>query len=135
MTRVSSRPLSHDAQKKLLSEFAQIIARTNKQSAGPFMDALLSSSEQIMLAKRIGIIVLLHKKVPAYQIVKKLHVSSQTVFRIHTTYQKGTYASITKYFDMNKKDWIRFLDALEIVLYGVLPSRVGMGRYKYTNRL
>ena len=134
MTRISSKPLSRDAQEKLFAEFAQIIARTNKQTAGPFMESLLSSSEQIMFAKRIGIIVLLHKMVPAYQIAKRLHVSSQTVFRIHTNYRSGEYTPITKYFDMNKREWIRFIDVLEIMLYGVLPSRVGMGRYRHINK-
>ncbi len=135
MTRVSSNPLSFDAQKKLFSEFTQIIGRTTKKSAGPFLGALLTASEQIMLAKRIGIILLLHKKVPAYQIAKQLHVSSQTIFRIHTDYRKGAYTPITKYFDIHKHEWKGFLDVLETVLFGVLPPRVGMGRYKNTNKL
>lgn len=134
MTRVSSKPLSPDAEAKLFAEFSQVIARTNKKSAGPFMGALLTKTEQIMLAKRIGIIMLLHKNVPAHQIAKRLHVSSQTVSRIRVVYRKGRYDPITQYFDMNKQEWSRYLRALEIVLYGVFPSRTGFGRYKYLNK-
>ncbi len=84
-----------------------------------------------MLAKRIGVIVLLHRNVPANQIAKHLNMSSQTLFRMQRAYEKGTYVSITKYFDMNKREWTRFLKVLEFVLFDIFPPRVGLGRYKF----
>ena len=131
MTRVSSHALKKDAQEKLFNELARYIGKADINHASSFLQTLLTQNEQIMLAKRIGVIVLLHNNVSTYQIMKKLHMSSSTIIRMHQAYRKGEYASVTKLFSSNKKDWDRFLNVLEIVLYGALPSRVGMGRYRH----
>lgn len=134
MTRISARPLKAQTEKKLFSELAQIIARADKKNAEPFLQALLTPTEQIMIAKRIGVLLLLHTKVPTYQIVRKLHMSSQTVVRMRTLYKKGAYDSILKFFTKHRRDLKRFVDILEIVLYGGFPSRVGLGRYTFLQK-
>ena len=125
MPQVSSRKLKKDAQEKLFSEFALYIVKANHKNASAFLQTLLTPTEQIMLAKRIGVIVLLHNNVSTYQIMQKLHMSSATVVRMHKAYSKGNYDPVTKLFAMNKKDWIRFLETLEVVLRVGMPRRVG----------
>ena len=125
MTRVSSHALKQDAQEKLFSELAHIIAKAERKNASAFLQTLLTPTEQIMLAKRIGVIALLHNGVSTYQIVQKLHMSSATIVRMHHEYEKGGYDPVTKLLGRNKKDWIRIMKILEVVLRGGLPPRVG----------
>ena len=125
MTRVSSRALKEDAQDKLFSELARIIAKAERKIASAFLQTLLTPTEQVMLAKRIGVIALLHNGVSTYQIMQKLNMSSSTIIRMHHEYEKGGYDPVTKLLGMNKKDWIRIMKILEVVLRGGLPPRVG----------
>ncbi len=125
MPQVSSHTLNQDAQEKLFKELAHYIGKANNRNASAFLRTLLTPTEQTMLAKRIGVIVLLHNGVSTYQIMHKLHISSSTVIRMHKEYTAGSYDAITKLFAMNKKDWIRFLSTLEVVLRAGLPSRAG----------
>ena len=125
MTQVSSYALKKDAQDKLFSELALYIGKANHKNASAFLQTLLTPTEQIMLAKRIGVIILFHNGVSTYEIMQKLHMSSATIMRMHKEYQKGTYDSITRLCAMNKKDWMRLMKILEVVLRGGLPPRVG----------
>ncbi len=125
MTRVSSHTLKQDAQEKLFHELAHIIAKAESKNASAFLQTVLTPTEQIMLAKRIGVIALLHNGVSTYQIVEKLHMSSATIIKMHKEFKKGRYEPVTKLLGKNKKDWVRIMDILEVVLRGGMPRRVG----------
>lgn len=57
---------------------------------------VLTRTERIMLAKRVAIVVLITRRVPAYRICQLLSVSKSTVRRMRSAVQQGSYPQIQK---------------------------------------
>jgi|SRR3989344_1749655 len=83
MPHVSRNKLSKTLENRLITTFNTIIAKTIKEDdTDKLLKALLTPTEQIMLAKRIAIIVLLKEGLPDSQIAQNLHVTRMTVSRL-----------------------------------------------------
>jgi len=59
----------------------------NKEKMAQFLDAFLSNTEKIMLAKRLAIVYLLSEGVGETDIAETLHVTRATVDRIGLWYE------------------------------------------------
>ena len=80
MSRVSKRPLDERLLSKIYRLFYEVFSRNkNQDDFLLIIDDILSSSEKIMLSKRLAIIYLLIKGVDYRDIMDTLKVSSATV--------------------------------------------------------
>lgn len=82
MPHVSRRKLEKKAEYKLLGSLEVVLGRFSKTESREFLFSLLSPTERIMLAKRLGIIVLLSENVPHSSIASALNVTRETVARV-----------------------------------------------------
>lgn len=91
MPHVSKGKLNQKVLKDLESYIRSVVAApTNKQRASIF-DELLTQTEKVMLAKRLGILFLLKKGFSLYKISKILKISSSTAERFRLEYEIGKY--------------------------------------------
>lgn len=80
MARISRRKVDEDVLLKLYRLFFEIVSRfEDQEDFSTIVDDILSPTEKIMVAKRVGIIYLLIKKVDYRDIVELLKVSTATV--------------------------------------------------------
>ncbi len=78
--QVSAKSLSAKQTTELIDHLATAICEMNKmEQAQQFLDGFLTTTEQLVLAKRLAIGLLLQKKVAYEDIKKKLNVSSATI--------------------------------------------------------
>ncbi|MBI2420796.1 MAG: hypothetical protein HYV38_01800 [Candidatus Levybacteria bacterium] len=82
MPHVSRRKLDKNSEVKLLEALESVLGRLSKIESREFLFSLLSPTERLMLAKRLGIIVLLSEKVPHSSIASALNVTRETVSRV-----------------------------------------------------
>jgi uncharacterized protein YerC len=136
MAHIAKDPIEEELYQKLFSELQKLLIKSDSGSVGKVLDSLLTSTEQIMLTKRLAIILFLHKGMTEYEIWHTLKMSSSTVARVHGEYKTGAYDPIIKVISKNTaKD---FLKLLEIILGAGLPPRskdrwqhvAGFGRTK-----
>lgn len=114
MTRISKRYINQKVISKLYRLFFEVVSRSDdQQSFLSLIDDLLSPTEKMMIAKRLGIIYLLIKKVDHRTISDTLKVSTATVFFYSTIY-KEKRARITYLIGnmLKKEKVLNFLEDL-----------------------
>lgn len=83
MPHLSKKELKPKERKELLFSFRTVLRKINKdEEVELFLVSLLSDTEQLMLAKRLAIIVLLKENIPDLVISDILGVTRETVARI-----------------------------------------------------
>lgn len=133
MAQISRYKIHKDVLTRLQSLFFEVVARQNsKDKFMTVLNDLLSSTENIMLSKRIGIVYLLEKKVTIHRICKVLHLSTSTV--AHYILKFRDKNSLTNQIVKNivQKEVIKgtIKDALADLL--IQPGiKVGHSRLKY----
>ncbi len=132
MPHVSKEPLEKELYDKLFLELQKAIVKSNKQSANIFMYSVLTETERTMITKRFSTILLLSQGLSNYEISNQLKLSSSTVARIKLLYEKGKYNKLLKL--IKGKEKIQFMNILEILLNGGLPSRAAE-RWKHVSGL
>lgn len=112
MPRVSKRPVSEKLLSKTYRLFYEVFSRNNGQDDFLLIiDDLFSSSEKIMLSKRLAIIYLLIKGVDYRDIMNTLKVSSATVVYYSSTFLKRSSKIRSIIENMLKKEKVlNFLD-------------------------
>lgn len=130
MTRISKELLDKSVQNGLFKQFVDLFSSASKQQQSMFFEALLTETEQIMLTKRLAIVLLLLEGYSTYKIAKTLIVSDSTVRLVRAGYRNGHYDAVTVI--MKKKAFNKdvFWDTLEKILQCGLPPR-GKGRWKW----
>lgn len=123
MTNVSKQPLSPEQQTQITRQISALLADKTAAGTNTILNNLLGPEEQLMIAKRFAIIVMLWKQHSMYEIAQKLHVSTSTVARIEQKYQQGKYADITKLFHKPSVSITDILEGLDAILHlgGILP--------------
>ncbi len=88
MTHISSYKLSKKAEDEIVNNlnFALTFIRSGEEMVS-FLGALLSSTEKIMLAKRLAMIVLIESGMSDSQISDLLHVTHGTVAKMRLFYE------------------------------------------------
>lgn len=114
MTRISKKYLNEEVIMKLYRLFFEMFSRSNNQEEFfSLINDLLSSTEKIMIAKRIGIIYLLIKKVDCRTIAETLKVSTSTVLFYSIILDKKQTKIVSLIRQMLKKEKVlNFLDDL-----------------------
>ncbi|MFN3188306.1 MAG: helix-turn-helix domain-containing protein [Candidatus Paceibacteria bacterium] len=130
MTNVSKQQLTAEVGDKLRLQLARIFDNVPLQKSKNLFEALLSESEQIMLAKRLAVILLVHQKVSVSEIAKRVLVSDATVRALRAQYKEGRYMPLISHCTSSSFDSHKFWQTLEVVLRGGLPSR-GKDRWRW----
>lgn len=89
MTRISKKHIEEETIMKLYQLFFEVFSRSDDQEGFlSLINDILSPTEKIMIAKRMGIIYLLIKKVEIRTIADTLKVSTATVFFYSIVFEK-----------------------------------------------
>src|SRR3989344_3156456 len=91
MPHLSKKKLSGVARNQLEKHLLTLIKDTVSQTRLRILDELLTPTEKVMLAKRIGILFLLRKGVSGYKIYTALGVSPSTVERFERGMETRKY--------------------------------------------
>ena len=106
MSQVSRKTLSKSTENKIFSIFFKSLARlSNPSDIQKFLLDLLGPAEQIMLAKRLAIAILLAKGYRYESIKGILKVSQETIARVNMTlnYRGHGYNMIVKKILLDEK--------------------------------
>lgn len=88
MPQVSKHKLSNKAEKQLIECLNLVFSTISKQDEMiRFLNAFLTNTEKLMLAKRLAIVVLLSENLPDSQIATSLHVTRITVAKMRYYYE------------------------------------------------
>ena len=121
MAHVSKKKLSEKTERVVKNKLVDILRIIGKDRNVSFsLNELLTFTEGVMLAKRLGIIYLIHKEKPVIEISESLNVSTSTVLRLHKIYDRGGYKNLEKVFHKLEPS---LLDLIEMLLTA-LPSKV-----------
>lgn len=129
MTNVSKNILDSKIEKKLRQQFAKFFSDQIPQEIESLFSDLLTSSEQIMLIKRLATIIMLIEGESTYSIPKALQLSDSTVRDIKVKYKLGKYDSIIYRYQDKKFNAEAFVRILETLLSAGMPS-LGKDRWK-----
>jgi len=92
MTHVSRKKLADKTLRQILNTLLFVLSNTKeKEEMAQLLDAFLTKTEKIMLAKRLAIVYLLNEGVEETKIAESLNVTQATVSRIKLWYEtKGS---------------------------------------------
>ncbi len=91
MPHVSSQPLEKKQVHQLNKNFIRLLASTVSGTREQALSELLTRTERLMIAKRLGMLVLISEGVSAYNIAKKLCLSTSTVARFEVKVEAGAF--------------------------------------------
>lgn len=91
MPHVSSEPLEEKQVHQLNKNFARLLASTVAGTREQALSELLTHTERVMIAKRLGMLLLISEGVSTYQISKRLHVSPSTAARFEVKVESGAF--------------------------------------------
>lgn len=128
MARISKQKISSRISNEISSQLTDTLGRLSANQSGLFVSQLLGKEEQIMLAKRLAIIVLIHEQHTDYAISKTLKVSDTTVSKLRLKYHNKEFDSVVKGIKKNKADYIDFLETLLDIMHMGLPRYAGPNR-------
>ena len=122
MPHISRIKLDKKAERNLVENLSLILTKIKKQDEmDSFLISLLTSTERLMLAKRIAIIILLKEDVPESHIASTLHVTRVTVSRLQFFWEaRGQGYEIALKVLGNEKLMKEFKDGLlKLVAYSI----------------
>jgi uncharacterized protein YerC len=123
MVRLNKNQLDAEQLKKILNQLASTIGETKKSEAKIILDTLLGEEEKIMIAKRLGVIVLLEQGHKPYTISRALKMSPTTVGKIQSGYTAGEYNTLFTAVKKNHLNYKEILKAVDSILTvgGIMP--------------
>ena len=138
MPHISNKKVKRKIFLKIHDQFIQTISTLkNKNQAKQFIGELLTSTEKIMIAKRLAIIIMLKHNYSIYQIKNSLKVSPSTVARLRDNIDEEKYKCIESFFRFSHNKTFRknnFMDHLEKFILMGMPARVGENRWKFMSK-
>lgn len=136
MTRISKKYIKEEIIIKLYRLFFEVFSRSDDQKSFLLLlDDVLSPTEKVMIAKRVGIIYLLVKKVDYQTISETLKVSTATVFFYSTVFkQKESTIAVSIEQMLKKEKVLNFLDDLFSDLFIQPGIKIGHHRLKWEHR-
>ncbi len=126
MTHISYRKLPEKTEEELINNLKIVFKKINKdEEISSFFLSLLSSTEQLMLSKRLAIIVLLQEGIPEYKISDMLNVTRITVERMRLFWEtkgEGFKIALSKLEEEKRlKDFKNML--FELTDYALNPRK------------
>ena len=134
MTHVSKFKMKDRVKKRITGSLSRAFLQSGTAHGRAMIETLLTSTEQIMLAKRLAVIVMLEREYTYYRIMKTLKVSTSTIKRLHKNLESGRYRFIRRTF-LKKSNSLGFLELLEVFLAAGMPSIAGPRHQKRLNEL
>lgn len=126
MTHVSKIRIGDEGFKKIYKQLIKLVEKSGSNKNGSeFLKELFSTAEKVMFAKRIGIVVMIHEKIPDRKIAEAFSVSTSTIGRMLEKYDRGDYKYI---LSVMAKEKFEIGKILEFLLTGILPPRAGRGQ-------
>ena len=127
MSQVSKHKLNNSVYEKIFSLFPQFLSRMiSHGKQAELVAAFFTSTERIVLAKRIAIAFMLTKGYTYDQIVGKLKVSHGTVAKIAESIKNGDNIIIKELEGIAKEQsFVEFLNAIGYKLETALPPKGG----------
>jgi Trp operon repressor len=122
MPYLSKKKLSENAKAELERQMFSVIAETGTRSRLAIFSELLTPTEKLVLAKRLGIILLLNKKIPFYKICTYLNVSPSTVARFENKLEKNGYRHTSKWVKRNELE-TKFISIIETLTSSAFGKR------------
>lgn len=92
------------------------------------LNQLLTSTEKVMLAKRLAVIAMLARDIPIHDIAKSLSMSPSTVDIMSLKFETESYSHVVK-SGLKKTDIGDIIRMIQTV-GGIMPS-MGKGRWKF----
>lgn len=115
MTHVSRKKLPDKVLRQILDSFLFVLTSTKKkEEMSKFLDAFLSNTEKIMLAKRLAIVFLLSEAVEETKISEILKVTQSTVSRIKLWYETKGSGYKVAISQLKKRKMLQILKDLAI---------------------
>ena len=132
MTNVSKISLPPEQLNALFHQLSCSLGALEPKQINSFLSDLLGTEERIMIAKRLAVIIMLIQGQSLYKIATVLQLSTSTVDSIQKKLKSGEYDFIVRTFKKERKKFTGILDVIENILSvgGIMPSRVGLDRYK-----
>lgn len=127
MAQLSKRFLHKKVEERILDLFwTSLSSLSTKEKVALFLDDLLTSTEKLMLSKRLAIAFMLMKGHDYPTINNRLKVSDPTIWNVKTSLLlsgKGYKMAIEQI--MNKEKWEKFWQDLDNFFEEILPPRYG----------
>ncbi|MBI1957529.1 MAG: hypothetical protein HYS44_03700 [Candidatus Niyogibacteria bacterium] len=130
MPHISRKHVKRDVFLRMNDRFIRsVINLGDQKSASSFLKELLTSTEQIMLAKRLAVIFMLQHHCSFYRIERVLKISPSTAARLWRKMEAGEFSHICALM-RNEKQKRAFWTKMETLLRMGMPP-MGRGRWKW----
>ena len=125
MTQISKYPLTKEAKEELFTIFWNSISELRTASAvSGFFSDLLTDTEELMLAKRFAVALLLFQGKKPIEIAFAIHVSFSTIRGVSSWLDKATPETVELLEAVIKKQsWQTAIDKFEAVVDKLPPRR------------
>jgi len=125
MPHVSSKKLDPKFLEKLFAKLLTILGQSERKgNLSEVANGLLTSTEKIMLAKRLAIILMLTSNTPHERVAAVLGVSPTTVTKISLGIEIGKYDAILKISKKEKLDLEKLIWNI-MTVGGIMPPKIG----------
>jgi uncharacterized protein YerC len=123
MTNVSKYPLTEKQERDLFTQLCVLFSNRPTETIQSIFYELFGEEEKVMIAKRLAIIVMLHRHQSLYFIAETLHVSSATVSRQQKLLLDGHYSELVNILSKPTPSIKLVLKAIDDILHlgGILP--------------
>ena len=123
MVRLNKHSLDNEQLERLLQQLGKSFARASTSEAQQLLEILLGPEERIMVAKRLGAILLLNQDHKPYTISRLLKMSPTTVSKIQSDRLSGTYQPLLETIKKDKRVYQSILRTINSVMTagGIMP--------------
>lgn len=132
MARLNKHELSTKQLEHLFKQLSILLSSSSDKNVHSLLQQLLGPEEQIMIAKRLAVVILLEQGYSYNQIADNLHISISTASNIDNRLQTGYIRKIVDTADKDKDGYKNLVSLIESILSagGIMPSRAGLDRYR-----
>ena len=132
MVRLNKTHLQEEQINKLFFQLATMLTSKQAGHVNAVLFEILGREEQIMIAKRLAVILLISEGLSSYKIGNTLKLSESTIASIRNKLANDKYDTIMQNLGKSKKKYFDLLTTLDSILHlgGILPHYNGLDRYK-----
>lgn len=125
MPHISSKKLNQKILEELFDKLFSILSKGERKGLlSSVVNELVTSTEKIMIAKRLAIILMLTSNIPHERVAQVLQVSPTTVSKMSLKVEIGKYKSILKVSQKEKVDIEKLIWNI-LTVGGIMPPKVG----------
>jgi uncharacterized protein YerC len=133
MPHLSRRKLDYKVEKELLESFEYVLTHSSPNELKKILSSLMTKTEQLMIAKRLGIAMMLKEKIPDSTIDEVLKVTRFTVNKIALLFAakpEGFFLALEKLKQRQIKNSLKNI-LLELAAYAAAAAGGRLPRKKY----